>query len=52
MLLAADDQGHPREVGTSKTNVNTSHCLYVLNSFCFEVALVVQVVIVAVDEYA
>ena len=52
MLLAADDQRHPREVGTTKTDVNTSYYIYVLNSFSFEVALVVQVVIVAVDEYA
>ena len=42
----------PQEVGTTKTDVNTSHSIYVLNSFSFEVALVVQVVIVAVDEYA
>ena len=42
----------PQEVGTTKTDVNTSHYIYVLNSFSFEVALVVQVVIVAVDEYA
>ena len=42
----------PQEVGTIKTDVNTSHSVYVLNSFSFEVALVVQVVIVAVDEYA
>ena len=52
MLLAADDQRHPREVGITKTDVNTSHSIDVLNSFYFEVALVVQVVIVAVDEYA
>ena len=52
MLLAADDQRHTREVGTTKTDVNTSHYTYVLNSFSFEVDLVVQVVIVAVDEYA
>ena len=52
MLLAADDQRHPREVGTTKTDVNASHYSYVLNIFSFEVALVVQVVIVAVDEYA
>ena len=52
MLLAADDQRHPRMVGTTQTDVNTSHYVHVLNSFSFEVALVVQVVIVAVDEYA
>ena len=52
MLLAADDQRHPREVGTTKTNVSTSHDTCELNSSSFEVALVVQVVIVAVDEYA
>ena len=52
MLLAADDQRHPREVGTTKTDVNTSHYIYVLNSFSCEVALVVLVVIVAVDECA
>ena len=45
-------QRHPREVGTTKTDVNASHYSYVLNIFSFEVALVVQVVIVAVDEYA
>ena len=52
MLLAADDQRRPREVGITKTDVNTSHSVHVLTSFSFEVALVVQVVIVAVDEYA
>ena len=50
MLLAADDQPHPREVGNTKTNVNTKHYTYVLNSFSFEVALVVQVLIIVVDE--
>ena len=52
MLLAADDQRRPRKVGTTKRDGNTSHYTYVLKSFSFEVALVVQVVIVAVDEYA
>ena len=52
MLLAADDQRPPREVGITKTDVNTSHYMYVLHSFSFGVGFVVQVMIVAVDEYA
>ena len=52
MLLAADDHRHPREVGTTKTDVNTSHDTYMLNSFCFEVSSVVLVVVVVVDAYA
>ena len=55
--VAADAAGRrrqaaPHEVGTIKTDVNTCQSTYVLNSFSCEVALVVQVVIAAVDEDA